>query len=104
MSDLETQLSIQIRGMKLPVPEREFRFAAPRRWRFDFAWPDQKIALETEGATFTNGRHVRGVGYELDCIKYSEAAIRGWKVIRATGNMIKNGTAIELLTRALNEA
>ena len=101
MSELENNLAIQIRALRLPVPEREYRFMPPRRFRFDFAWPDQMVALETEGGTWVLGRHNRGTGYESDCIKYSEAAIRGWKVIRATGKMIKDGTAIELLTRAL---
>lgn len=101
MSHLESDITIQIRALKLPAPEREYRFMPPRRFRFDFAWPALQVALETEGATWANGRHNRGSGYETDCLKYSEAAIRGWKVIRATGTMIKNGTAIELLQRAL---
>lgn len=102
MSELENNLAIQIRGLKLPVPEREYRFAAPRRWRFDFAFPDLKVAVECEGGSWVNGAHSRGGHFEQDCIKYSEAAIRGWKVIRATGKMIKDGTAIDLLQRALN--
>ena len=100
-SQLERLIDCQIRAVKLPLPTYEFRFMPPRRFRFDFAWPDKMVALETEGGTWSGGRHTRGGGYESDCIKYSEAAIRGWKVIRATGEMIKNGTAIELLKRAL---
>ena len=23
----------------LPLPEQQYRFAPPRRWAFDFAWP-----------------------------------------------------------------
>lgn len=102
MSRHESELEIQIRALRLPSPEREFLFMRPRRFRFDFAWPEHKVALEAEGGTWIAGRHTRGSGYESDCIKYSEAAIRGWKVIRATGKMIKDGTAIDLLQRALN--
>src|SRR5687768_16750315 len=29
-----------------------------RRWRFDFAWPELKVAVECDGGTFTGGRHV----------------------------------------------
>ena len=101
MSTLETNLALQIRALKLPVPEREYRFMPPRRYRFDFAWPAEMVALEAEGGTWVNGAHGRGKHYESDCRKYSEAAIRGWKVIRATTDMIKDGTAIELLKRAL---
>ena len=48
----------------LAAPIREHRFAPPRRWRFDYAWPDRRLALEVEGGTWTGGRHVRGRGYE----------------------------------------
>lgn len=100
-SELERLFDCQVRALKLPDPQYEFRFMPPRRFRFDFAWPSQMVAVEVEGAIWSGGRHVRGDGYEQDCIKYSEAAILGWKVIRATGEMVKNGKAIDLLKRAL---
>lgn len=34
----------------LPQPEQEYKFHATRRWRFDYAWAQYKIALEVEGA------------------------------------------------------
>lgn len=34
---------------------REFRFHPKRMWRFDFAWPAQKVALEFQGGTFGRG-------------------------------------------------
>ena len=36
--------ALEVRG--LPRPEREWKFDAKRRWRFDYAWPQQMIALE----------------------------------------------------------
>lgn len=94
-------IELQIKALKLPPPIKEFRFMPERKFRFDYAWPDKMTALEIEGATWINGRHTRGKGYESDCIKYSEAAIRGWKVIRVTTGMVVDGTAIALLQRAL---
>jgi hypothetical protein len=47
----------------IPAPIREYRFAPPRRWRFDLAWPSLRLALEIEGGTWTGGRHVRGNGF-----------------------------------------
>lgn len=82
----------------------EFRFHPERRWRFDYAWPDKMIAFEQEGGVWTGGRHTRGKGYENDCIKYSEAAILGWTVIRATTSMIKDGRANLLLEKAFKES
>jgi hypothetical protein len=87
----------------LPAPVREYRFAPPRRWRFDYAWPDcfPPLALEVEGGVWSGGRHVRGRGFEADCEKYSEATLRGWRVLRVTTAMLRDGRALALLERAL---
>ena len=94
-------LAAVLRGAGLPAPVREHRFAPPRRWRFDYAWPAHRIALEIEGGVWAGGRHVRGRGYESDCEKYSEAALRGWRVLRVTPAMLRDGRALTLLERAL---
>lgn len=100
-SRLEEMLALQIRGLKLPLPEREYRFCRGRRWRFDFAWPELKLALEIEGGTYSGGRHVRGDGFEADCKKYNTAELLGWTVLRVTGRMVRKGLAAELLEIAL---
>jgi very-short-patch-repair endonuclease len=66
----------------LPAPECEYRFDAERRWRFDFAWPNLKLAVETEGGVWIRGRHVRPVGYLADLEKYNRAVVLGWRVLR----------------------
>ena len=78
----------------LPAPEREYRFAPPRRWRFDYTWPAQWIAVEQEGAVWTGGRHTRGRGFEADCVKYAEAILLGWRVFRASPRQMRDGTVI----------
>jgi len=104
MSAIEEKFWQQITAYKLPVPVREHRFHAKRRWRFDFAWPDLMIAVEIEGGTWSRGqsRHTSGKGYEGDCEKYSTAAIDGWCVIRATSSMVTSGKAINLLILAVS--
>jgi very-short-patch-repair endonuclease len=67
---------------------REYLFARPRRWRFDFAHPCTMVAIEIEGGTWVNGRHTRGSGFEADCEKYNAAAILGWRVLRFTTTML----------------
>lgn len=104
VSYLEDALLIDIKRLKLPIPEREWRFHPTRRWRFDLAWPGDKVAAEVEGATWANGRHNRGSGFEADCIKYGEAAISGWRVVRVTKKMIEDGRAVDLIERALKAA
>lgn len=44
----------QILSTGFPRPELEFVFAAciGRNWRFDIAWPQQRLAVEVEGAMF----------------------------------------------------
>ena len=70
-------------------PEREYKFHQKRKWRFDFAFPTKKIAIEIEGGTFAKkSRHTSGSGYAADCEKYNTATMEGWKVIRYTGQMI----------------
>lgn len=88
----------------LPEYKREYRFMKERQWPFDFAWPDQKIALEIQGGTWVKGSrsHAGGTGYENDCQKYNEATIRGWAVLKVTGDMVKNGRFISYLERMFN--
>lgn len=97
----ELALATQIGWAQVPLPTTEHRFDLARRWRFDFAWPELKVAAEVEGGTFTAGRHSRGRGFEADCEKYSEAAIAGWLVVRVTSDMVKDGRALGLIERAI---
>lgn len=87
-SELEQSFLFYIDALNLPKPVRKWRFHSVRRWRFDFAWPDLKVAVECEGGIWSRGRHVRGRGFEGDCWKYSTAAVMGWKVLRVTGGML----------------
>ena len=74
----------------LNQPEREFVFHPGRKWRFDFAWPSNMIAVEIEG----RGRHQSFGGFEADCYKYNAAALLGWRVLRYTPAMVMRGDAI----------
>lgn len=106
MSNLEDLLAFHMRAAGLPTPVRELAFAKPRRWRMDFAWPEHMLAIEVDGGTWTSGRHSRGAGIEGDAEKACAAAILGWRVMRVTGGMVKDGRALEWARRALlaNEA
>lgn len=72
------------RGEGLPEPVAEFRFHNQRRWRFDYAFPAQKIAVEVEGGIWSGGRHTRGAGFLKDMEKYNAATALGWRVLRTT--------------------
>lgn len=89
---------------RLPLPVAEYQFAReltpPRRWRFDYAWRAERIALEIEGAIWQQGRHTRGGGYRGDIEKYNAAALAGWLVLRCTYDMLQNEQAIDYLRAA----
>lgn len=57
---------------------REYRFHPTRRWRFDLAFPSQKLAIEVDG----RGAHQTVVGVRRDCEKGNEAVRRGWRLLR----------------------
>lgn len=101
MSDAEDNLAAELRWLKMPAPEREYRFAPPRRWRFDFAWPEQWVAVEVEGGAFVGGRHTRGAAFEKDAEKHSEATAMGWRVLRVTPAQITSGQAVAWIERTL---
>ena len=101
MSDAEEAFAFHCRvAANVPKPEREYRFDPSRRWRFDFAWPPQKLAVEIEGGTFSGGRHTRGSGFEADAEKYAEAVLAGWRVLRVSTAMVTDGRALRLVERA----
>lgn len=70
-----------------PFMRREYVFCE-RKWRFDFAYVETKVAVEIEGGVWSGGRHTRGKGYIDDCTKYNRASVLGWTVFRLTPEMI----------------
>lgn len=97
--DLVAEFCVDLHAIGYPPPETEYRFHPQRKFRFDMCWPDLMLAVEVDGATWTGGRHTSGAGYERDCIKLGEALILGWKVVRVTMSMIRDGTATDLMRR-----
>ncbi len=81
---------ISVIGGDLPAHETEYVFAKPRRWRFDYCWPDQHVAVELDGGSWSGGRHTRGKGFEADCEKLNTATTMGWATLRFTSTMLKN--------------
>lgn len=94
---------VQCRAVGLPPPVPEYRFHPTRKWRIDFAWPDQKVALEIEGGVFMKGggRHSRGAGFRKDIEKYNAAAALGWRIVRALPEQMKSGEALTAVEAAL---
>ena len=98
----EMILTADLKKAGIPTPEAEYRFHPTRQWRFDFAWPDKKLAVEVEGGVFSNGRHGRGKGFTEDCVKYNQAVVLGWRVLRFTTAQIAQNEAVEIIKSALD--
>lgn len=65
--------------------EQEHKFCPERGWRFDFAFPAIRIAVEYEGGIFMQrSGHNSHTGIQRDIDKYNRAQALGWKVIRCT--------------------
>lgn len=82
-------------------PVAEHRFDPSRKWRFDFCWPEHRIALECEGGVWNNGRHVRPSGYLKDVEKYNAAALKGWRVLRCVPDDLCTLDTLELVKGAM---
>jgi very-short-patch-repair endonuclease len=79
-----------LRAAKLPAPHYEFRFNAERKWRFDVAFPDHRIAVEIDGGVWRSGggAHSHPSGILRDMEKINAAQLAGWRVLRYTPDNI----------------
>lgn len=101
VTSLHDKVLAQLVGF--PDPATELVFHPKRKWRLDFAWPANMIALEVHGGIHSGGRHTRGRGFVEDRAKMNEAALLGWTVIEATPEHIKTGQLRAWLLAAFNQ-
>jgi very-short-patch-repair endonuclease len=103
VSELEEIFAFQLRASKLPAPLRQYRFWEGRRFAFDFAWPEQFLAVEIDGGTYGAGAHNRHSGIVSAAIKRNEAQLRGWRVLVFTTDMVSDGVALAQTERAFKQ-
>ena len=70
-----------LRYHRLPAAVPEYRFHPVRKWRWDYAWPDHRLALEGDGGIWVRGRHSRGSGIVRDHEKRNTAVAMGWRYL-----------------------
>ena len=99
---LEDRLAVQIAARGLPLPVRQLRFHPTRKWLFDFAWPQRKLAVEVDGGEWVRGNHWRPEGVARDREKAVAADRLGWTVLHFTGSAVRSGAALAKLTEALS--
>ena len=84
----------------------EHRFHPVRKWRFDRAHLDSKVAIEIDGGAFIAGRHATGKGSGQDNEKLNAATLLGWRVFRLnTWNLRQDNivSSIETVLAALRQ-
>ena len=79
-----------VKGYPEPVEQHEFH--PTRKWRFDFAWPEDKVAVELEGGTWSRKKmaHNTGAGIQRDIEKHNAATLTDWTVLRYTAKDIES--------------
>lgn len=92
-------LRLHLKAENIPF-QTEVRFHPVRKWRFDFLIGD-KLAVEVDGSVYRNGRHTRGAGFEADLVKFNEAVILGYRVLRFSTGQVKQGLAIDTIKRVM---
>jgi hypothetical protein len=97
--------ALEAHGADLPPALPEYEFAAPwRAWRFDYAWPQARVAVELDGMAWqAGGGHHNTDG---DRMKGNSAAALGWRVLHFTSKALRTEPAacVALLRRALEPA
>lgn len=81
---------------------KEHRFHPIRKWRFDYAIPEFKIAIEIDGGVWTQGRHTRPQGYLNDMEKFNVAAAMGWVVLKFTPDSQLTAATLNIIRETIN--
>src|SRR5258707_9278432 len=80
--------------------EAEYRFDPARRWRFDLASIEHRIAFECDGGKWSGG-HRRGKALEADYERQNAAIMQGWRLLRFTNEQVLKGEALGWLKEHL---
>lgn len=91
----------QLKMAGLLSPLTEHRFHSQRKWRFDLAWPELRLAVEVHGGVYSQGRHVQGEGFTNDREKMNVAQQLGWMILEVTSGQVQSGQALSWIEQAL---
>ena len=95
----EDTLYFQIKGVGLPLPEREAKWHPNRDYRADFFYREKKLIFEVDGGQWMSKSGHAGAGYTKDRIRDCEAVLLGILTVRFVPEMIKSGVGIVYLER-----
>lgn len=74
----EEALATELAAVALPGWDlvREYRFHPSRKWRFDFAFPSVRLAIEVDGRGHFTGKSIG------DYERQNAAVMLGWRILR----------------------
>lgn len=100
-SELENAFAMQLDAVGLDGYVREYQAIPGRRFRFDFCWVKERLAVEIQGGTYSRGAHARPLGIKRDYEKGNLAVQFGWRVLQFDADMVKSGQALDFTERML---
>ncbi len=101
-SGLEDLLLAQIRAVGLPEPARQAKLLPDRKFLWDFAWKDHRLAVEVQGGVFLpKSGHNTGTGITRDCEKLCLIVVEGWRCLLVTGAQVRSGAALTWIERLI---
>lgn len=87
---IEEATGLKLEKERLLHPDKPPRTKG--NFQFDYALPDQMIAIEVEGGIFqAKGGHSSIKGIHRDITKYNAATVKGWRVLRITAKEARSG-------------
>ena len=100
-SELEDIFAAQLDAVGLDGYVREYQAIPGRRFRFDFCWVKERLAVEIQGGTYSRGAHARPLGIKRDYEKGNLAVKHGWRVLQFDADMVKSGQALDFTEKVL---
>jgi len=100
-SELEDIFATQLDAVGLDGYVREYQAIPGRRFRFDFCWVKERLAVEIQGGTYSRGAHARPLGIKRDYEKGNLAVQFGWRVLQFDADMVKSGQALDFTEKML---
>jgi len=100
-SELEDVFAAQLDAVGLDGYVREYQAIPGRRFRFDFCWVKERLAVEIQGGTYSRGAHARPLGIKRDYEKGNLAVQFGWRVLQFDADMVKSGQALDFTEKML---
>lgn len=79
---------------QLPPPVRQHKPIPGRRFACDFAWVEERLAVEIMGGSYIKGGHNTAVGQAKDYEKHNNMTRLGWSVLYYSTPMCKHMTTV----------